>query len=609
MIHGVQMTYFNKGLRGLAQKFNNSRRLKVELLENRRMLAVFTVSNLNDVVVDAAGDAPGTLRQALFDANSTAGPDVILFQSGVSGSLNLTAGELYITDSVVLTGPGSSLITIDATGNDVISPGIADGLGTRVFSIDDGNLGNQISVEIEGLTVTGGDAASNGAGIRVLENLILRDVRITGNTVVGLNARGAGLYSYSGTLLIQRSTISNNSAIGAGAAGGGMSRSTMIIGQQEARIEDSTISGNSATGSGGGIISSNNHLEQQTFSLINSTVSGNSAGGAGGGFYNLDGTSGVQFSTISNNSAAANLGGGLATYGDSSTFTDVRSTIISGNTSTDVAVVNGPTNRLTSSGFNLIGTGNTFGALNALDNFVASGDQRNVSNPGLLALANNGGPTWTHALLSTSLAIDAGDPAAVAGGGIVPDFDQRGNGRVLDGNNNGIARIDVGAFEFPAPSADFDNDGDVDGRDFLAWQRGFGITVGATKNKGDADNNGAVNSIDLGIWQNTYGTTSLVAAVVSNEEAAIVPSISVLALLTTLTSHPEPAAKPQFIVDFNDELSQLQVVDNAHELLHFDGPCLSHEPYRISSGDADPGYQGSHDLTLCSQFDRVFDEI
>ncbi len=73
--------------------------------------------------------------------------------------------------------------------------------------------------------------------------------------------------------------------------------------------------------------------------------------------------------------------------------------------------------------------------------------------------------------------------------------------------------------------ADFDVDGDVDGADFLRWQRGFGLTTGATKGQGDADGNGAVNAADLTIWKGSFGTTASLAA------AAAVPEPSACALV------------------------------------------------------------------------------
>lgn len=57
-------------------------------------------------------------------------------------------------------------------------------------------------------------------------------------------------------------------------------------------------------------------------------------------------------------------------------------------------------------------------------------------------------------------------------------------------------------------SADFDHDGDVDGDDFLLWQRGFGKTVGANHSEGDADRDGDVDSDDLEIWKNNYPKNS-----------------------------------------------------------------------------------------------------
>jgi hypothetical protein len=73
-------------------------------------------------------------------------------------------------------------------------------------------------------------------------------------------------------------------------------------------------------------------------------------------------------------------------------------------------------------------------------------------------------------------------------------------------------------------SADFDGDGDVDGRDFLAWQRGFG-TSNAVKEDGDADNEGSVNGVDLTIWQDQYGTVPAVSAIAEVGESQSVPSL------------------------------------------------------------------------------------
>jgi hypothetical protein len=64
----------------------------------------------------------------------------------------------------------------------------------------------------------------------------------------------------------------------------------------------------------------------------------------------------------------------------------------------------------------------------------------------------------------------------------------------------------------PTDDADFDGDNDVDGNDFLAWQRNVGVTTGATIEMGDANGDGAVNAGDLAIWRGDFGTPGVAAA-------------------------------------------------------------------------------------------------
>ena len=81
--------------------------------------------------------------------------------------------------------------------------------------------------------------------------------------------------------------------------------------------------------------------------------------------------------------------------------------------------------------------------------------------------------------------------------------------------------IDIGAYEAQAaPSADFDSDGDVDGSDFLAWQRGFG-TTNAARTEGNSDDDGDVDASDLGAWELTFGqpeATPFVVPITSGQE-------------------------------------------------------------------------------------------
>lgn len=84
-------------------------------------------------------------------------------------------------------------------------------------------------------------------------------------------------------------------------------------------------------------------------------------------------------------------------------------------------------------------------------------------------------------------------------------------GLAFGGDRIGLAEVRFQGLPIAAPNADFDMDGDVDGRDFLIWQRGFG--TGTTLAQGDANNSGTVDGSDLAIWQAQYGTGALSAAV------------------------------------------------------------------------------------------------
>jgi hypothetical protein len=122
--------------------------------------ATFTVDNVND-------SGPGSLRQAIDDANAAPGADEITFSANVSGTIVLTTGQLPIIDSVVITGPGADAVTI--SGNDA----------SRVFYLYNGNA--VIDVTISGLTVRDG-AANDGAGlINFDEHLRLEDMAFTDN--------------------------------------------------------------------------------------------------------------------------------------------------------------------------------------------------------------------------------------------------------------------------------------------------------------------------------------------------------------------------------------------------------------------------------------------
>jgi hypothetical protein len=490
------------------------------------MLTLFFVENLDD-------SGPGSFRAAIDAANLSAGPDQINFQTW--GKLHLTSQLPTITDSVYIFGTGADVLTIDAgNGADQI-PGTVDGFG--VFSID--KPAGSIDVDIRYMSITGGDVGGRGGAIDNRENLTITDCRIVGNaaydggggiyntgtmtissSTVSTNAanfkNGGGVFN-TGTLNVSNSTISGNSA----SNGGGLFSSGGMV-----TITNSTISGNAVSGDGGGV---GNVASAMT--IANSTIASNYAQ-KGGGIFNY-GTTTITNTTISRNSARSN-GGGIVNFfsatitsstisGNSASegggiFNEFTATIagslITGNSAPTGSEIRRAQGTVNLNAFNLIGESSktTAQALSGVS--TGPNDILATSNgtvPTALAAiiaprANNGGPTETHALVAGSPAINAGNPNFTP----PPNFDQRGAGyeRVVNG------RVDIGALEVQAPSADFDGDGDVDGRDLLAWQRGFGTPAPtADKSQGDADNNLAVDGDDLTVWQGQYGMGSFVAEV------------------------------------------------------------------------------------------------
>src|SRR5262249_35782950 len=109
-----------------------------ELLEDRTVPSTFTVTNLLD------DGSAGSLRSAISQANAAPGPDTIAFGGGLPGTVGLdpTRGELDITDSLTIDGPGADRLTV--SGNDA----------SRVFSVS----GSTTEVEIRDLTIAHGRA-------------------------------------------------------------------------------------------------------------------------------------------------------------------------------------------------------------------------------------------------------------------------------------------------------------------------------------------------------------------------------------------------------------------------------------------------------------------
>jgi hypothetical protein len=216
---------------------------------------------------------------------------------------------------------------------------------------------------------------------------------------------GGGIYNEGGTLMIINSTISGNS-------GGGIYNFGSESDYAPLMITNSTISGNS----GAGIA---NEFNEGAMLITNSTISGNSGGGIhhDGGY-----CSNCAFATITNSTLSDN---GIFNGSNSGGLT-IGNTILKASSIASFSYF-----PVTSLGYNL--SDDAGGGV-----LTGPGDQINTDSM-LGPLQDNGGPTFTHKLLSGSPAIDAGDPSFTP----PPGYDQRGPGfpRVVNG------RIDIGAFE------------------------------------------------------------------------------------------------------------------------------------------------------------------
>ncbi len=346
----------------------------------------FTVTTLND------GNS-GSLRQAISNANANPGDDTIIFQNGLSGTITLTGGQLDITDSLTLNGPGANVLAI--SGNH----------SSRVFQIHPGTNG---TVTINGLTLKEGYDSGNGGG---------------------------GIYIDEGTVTINKSTLSDNSAADAGSSGGGGIRNYGSL-----TVSNSTLSGNTAgpDADGGAIRNSRTSSIAGALTIYNSTLSGNSAR-FGGGILIDGGVVTVSNSTVSGNSASS--GGGIFFNGESGAL-GLGNSIVAGNAaSNDKEIANG--SFVFSQGHNLFGEN---GASGIRAGIILAASDRILAGPistAISLLADNGGSTRTHLPVKSSPAIDAGDNSLILSG---VTTDQRGQPRIQNGT------VDIGAVESTGPA-------------------------------------------------------------------------------------------------------------------------------------------------------------
>lgn len=293
-------------------------RPRLEILEDRTVLSTLTVLNPLD-------SGAGSLRDTIAAASSG---DTIVFDPSLEHQvIMLTGGELALTKSLDIEGPGWTKLTI--SGNN----------SSRVFNI----TGSDVTVTPAGLMITHG-LAFQGGGIDNAGTLTVSECAISNNQALGgnndgANGYGGGIFNEAGaTLVVADSTLSGNTAIGEigngqpdqfgelGVGGGGG-----IFNFGVATVSHSTLIGNKAIGKSG----LNGNLNDDALAY---------GFGEGGGIVNLLGTLTVSQSTFTGNQAlggagAAGADGGCAHGG--AIFNVAGPATISSSTFTGNQVISG----------------------------------------------------------------------------------------------------------------------------------------------------------------------------------------------------------------------------------------------------------------------------
>jgi hypothetical protein len=418
------------------------------------------------------------VEESLFSGNVSASGSGggMHIGTGGDGSLRHTVVKTVFENNISTVGPGS---LVPSGGGLMFSSSKGLLLKESQFlgNIGNGGEGGGVyvssggqAVDVENCVFQDNASDGHGGGMRVgLGGTVLVTDSIFDNNEsrAGSNGQGGGLYVNNGDdVTVIRSTFTANSADAEG--GGGYLHPQGTSGGLV--VTDSTFNGNTAVLSGGG---AHLHVAQEGV-IANSTFSANTTGGEGGGFYySASMGPAITNSTFSGNTAALSGGGMQLDVGGLSSFNNL--TVVQ-NTSTtgagggaevgfmtvfrnsiffqnSAAVGNsddcfGPASGLvTSDGYNIWGPE----ADNVDCNMVGDLNDLFDVDPMIGALADNGGPTFTHALLAGSPAIDGGNPTGCedADGNLLT-VDQRGMVRPFGVN------CDIGAYELqaatPSPS-------------------------------------------------------------------------------------------------------------------------------------------------------------
>jgi hypothetical protein len=446
------VTILGPGPAGLAVNGNGNSRVFRAQGGVSATIAGLTITN---------GKALGDFGGGIYNDHST----LTVSNCSLTGNSSRFGGSIY-NDGV---GGTASLSVTDST----ISTNMAGIAGAGIFN---NAISGSATLTVANTTFIGNFTASNGNGAGIYNDgqssgsAMLTVVNCTFFANAAYFGSGGGIYNDAGTLTVSASTFSNNLAYNPGGGGiynpGGTST-----------VSASTFSGNSAT-SGAGIFSGGSSVGSATLSVGASTFSGNSASADGGGIFNygFGGTATVFVATCTFSTNTAIYGGAIYNDGAASSNTTLRvnASTLSGNSASaggggifndassagqaileigDTILIRGASG---SNFTNTLGTVRSHGYNLSSDGgggfLTATGDQIHT-NAMLGPLQNNGGPTFSHALLAGSPAIDQGKRDAIPS--LALNTDQRGQPRPFDfpsiANASGGDGSDIGAFEAVQP--------------------------------------------------------------------------------------------------------------------------------------------------------------
>lgn len=402
-------------------------------------------------------------------------------------------GTLAISDSEIITNTarrdGGAIY--NAGGSVTVKNSLLS--GNIVWDYGGGIYHASGTMTIIGSAFTNNSADGYGGGLYIAEGTVGISATLVDENDAFI---GGGIYNASGDVgIVNGVFISNSAYIGAGLANG-------VSGNLYSA--STTIHGNTATSNGGGIANIG------IVNIVNSTVSGNSAR-YGAGIENRESNNSNDFGvlTITNSTLNGNMavtGGGIHNW--DAARVSIANTIIANSSGDDCT-----------GGGAYFSAGHNLGS-DATCNFTADGDLPST-NPMLGPLKDNGGETWTHALLRGSPAIDAGDDAAC------PATDQRGEPRPRDGDGDGAATCDIGAYEA----------GETIIRGLTATSSsptllGQGTTLTATVTAGS----NVAYSWDFGDGTSGNGVTVTHTYTAPREYTAVVTASNAVSLVTATTS-------------------------------------------------------------------------